>query len=78
MRSFKNIGITMLSIQELQVSSESFPLLKHGLRLLHLVLSLFLKLLDLALSFILLFGLKIISLPVFQAEAPEIDLADVE
>jgi hypothetical protein len=26
----------------------------------------------------LLFGLKIISLPVFQTEAPEIDLADIE
>jgi hypothetical protein len=68
----------MLSIQELQVSSESIPLLKHGLRLPHLALSLFLKLLDLALSFILIIGLKLISLAVFQAEAPEIDLADVE
>jgi hypothetical protein len=36
------------------------------------------KLVDLSLKLILLFGLKIISLPVFQAEAPEIDLADIE
>jgi hypothetical protein len=33
---------------------------------------------DLALKLILLFGLKLISLLVFQSEAPEIDLADLE
>jgi hypothetical protein len=53
-------------------------LLKHVLRLLHLALDLLSKLVDLSLKLILLFGLKIISLPVFQAEAPEIDLADIE
>jgi hypothetical protein len=68
----------MLSIQKLQVSTESLPLLKRSLKLPHFALALVLKPLDLALSFILLFGLKLISLPVFQAEAPEIDLADVE
>jgi hypothetical protein len=68
----------MLSIQRLQVRAESLPLLKHVLRLLQLVLDLLSKLVDLSLKLILLFGLKIISLPVFQTEAPEIDLADVE
>ncbi|MGD8529572.1 MAG: hypothetical protein PVG97_01235 [Syntrophobacterales bacterium] len=68
----------MLSIQRLQVRAESLPLLKHVLRLLQLVLDLLSKLVDLSLKLILLFGLKIISLPVFQTEAPEIDLADIE
>jgi hypothetical protein len=68
----------MLSIQRLQVRAESLPLLKHVLRLLHLALDLLSKLVDLSLKLILLFGLKIISLPVFQTEAPEIDLADIE
>ena len=68
----------MLSIQELQVRAASLPLLKQGLRLPQLTLTLSSNLLDLALKFILLFGLKLISLLVFQAEVPEIDLADVE
>lgn len=68
----------MLSIQKLQVRTESLPLIKHGLRLPHLALALFLMLLDLALRFILIIGLKLICRPLFQAEAPEIDLADVE
>ena len=68
----------MLSILKLQVRAKSFPLLKQGLRLPQLTLNLFSNLLDLALKFILLFGLKLISLFVFQAEAPEIDLADIE
>jgi hypothetical protein len=33
---------------------------------------------DLALKLILLFGLKLISLLIFQADAPEIDLSDIE
>jgi hypothetical protein len=68
----------MLFIQKLQVSTESLPLLKLGLRLPHLALVLVLKPLVLALSLFLIIALKLISLPVFQAEAPEIDLADVE
>ena len=68
----------MLSIQKLQVRAESLPLLKNGLTLLHLALVLLSKPLNLALNLILLFGLKLISLPIFQAEAPEIDLADIE
>ena len=68
----------MLSIQKLQFRAESLPLLKHGLTLLHLALVLLSKPLNLALDLILLFGLKLISLPIFQAEAPEIDLADIE
>jgi hypothetical protein len=53
-------------------------LLKNGLRLLHLTLTFLANLMDLALNFSLLFGLKLISLLVFQAEAPEIDLAEIE
>ena len=68
----------MLSIQKLQVRAQSLPLLKHGLRLAHLTLTLLSDLPDLALKFILLLGLKLISLFFFQAEAPEIDLADIE
>ena len=68
----------MLSIQKLQVRGQSLPLLKHGLRLPHLTLTLLLNLLDLALKFILLLCLKLISLFFFRAEAPEIDLADIE
>jgi hypothetical protein len=68
----------MSSLQKLQVRAESLPLFKHGLRLLYLALFLTSKLLSLALNFIVLFGLKLISLPIFQAEAPEIDLAVVE
>ena len=68
----------MLSILKLQVRAKSLPLLKQGLRLPQVTLTLFSNLLDLALKFILLFGLKLIALLVFQAEAPEIDLADVE
>ena len=68
----------MLCIQKLQVRAKSLPLLKQGLKLPHLTLTLLSNLLDLALKFILLFGLKLISLPVFQVEAPEIDLTDVE
>jgi hypothetical protein len=68
----------MLSILKLQVRAESLPLLKDGLRGLHLTLTFFTNLLNLALNFILLFGLKLITLPIFHAEAPEIDLADIE
>ena len=68
----------MLSIHQLQIRAESLPLLKHGLRLLHVTWLFLSNILGLALKFILLFGLKLISLPVFQVEAPEIDLADVE
>ena len=68
----------MLSILKLQVRAESLPLLKHGLSLLHLALVLLSKTLNLALNLILLLGLKLIALPIFQAEAPEIDLADIE
>jgi hypothetical protein len=68
----------MLSIHQLQVRAESLPLLKHGLRLLHVTWLFLSNILGLALKFILLFGLKLISLPVFQVEAPEIDLADIE
>ena len=68
----------MLSIPKLQVRAESLPLLKHGSRLSHLALTLLSKLFDLALELFLLFGLKLLSLLVFQAEAPEIDLADME
>ena len=68
----------MLSILKLQARAECFPLLQNGLRLLHLTLAFFSNLMDLALKLILLFGLKLISLLVFQSEAPEIDLADIE
>ena len=68
----------MLSILKLQVKTESLPLLKHGSRVLHLALTLFTNLLHLALNFILLFGLKLIVLPFFHSEAPEIDLAEIE
>ena len=68
----------MLSIQKLQVRAKSLPLLKHGLSLLRLALVLLSKPLNLALNLILLVGLKLISIPVFQIEAPEIDLADIE
>lgn len=68
----------MSSMQKLQVRAESLPLLKNGLSLLHLALILLSKPLNLALNLILLFALKLISLPIFQAEAPEIDLADIE
>ena len=68
----------MLSIHKLQVRAESLPLLKHGLSLLHVTWLFLANILGLALNFILLFGLKLISLPVFQVEAPEIDLADIE
>ena len=68
----------MLSILKLQVRAGSLPLLKDGLRVLHLALTLLPKLLDLVLELFLLFGLKLLSLLVFQAEAPEIDLADIE
>ena len=68
----------MLSIHQLQIRAESLPSLKHGLRLLHVTWLFLSNILGLALKFILLFGLKLISLPVFQVEAPEIDLADVE
>lgn len=77
-KSFKATEITMLSIQELQVRAASLPLLKYALRLPHLTLIFLLNLLALALRFILLFGLRAISLPFLQAEAPEIDLADIE
>ena len=63
----------MLSIHQLQIRAESLPLLKHGLRLLHVTWLFLSNILGLALNFILLFGLKLISLPVFQVEAPEID-----
>lgn len=68
----------MLSIHKLQVRAESLPLLKHGLRLLHVTWLFLSNILGLALKFILLFGLRLISLPVFQVEAPEIDLADID
>ena len=68
----------MLSIQKLQVRAESLPMIKHGLKLPHLAVTLLSKLLDLALKIVLLFGLKLISLLIFQTEAPEIDLADIE
>ena len=68
----------MLSIHQLQVRAESLPLLKHGLSLLHVTWLFLANILGLALKFILLFGLKLIALPVFQVEAPEIDLADIE
>lgn len=68
----------MLSIQELQARAASLPLLKLCLRLLHPTLIFLSNLLGLALKLILLLGLKLVSLPLFQAEAPEIDLADIE
>ena len=68
----------MLSILKLQVRAGSLPLLKDGLRVLYLTLTFLTDLLNLALNFILIFGLKFLSLLVFQAEAPEIDLADIE
>ena len=68
----------MLSTPKLQVRAESLPLLRNVLRPLHLTLAFFSNLMDLALKLILLFGLKLISLLVFQSEAPEIDLADLE
>jgi hypothetical protein len=68
----------MLSIPQLQVKAESFPLLKQALRGLRLIPSLLSELVDLVFEFILLLGLKLIFLLVFQAEAPEIDLADIE
>jgi len=68
----------MLSILKLQVKTESLPLLKHGSRVLHLALTLLTNLLHLALDVILLFGLKLIAIPLFHSEAPEIDLAEIE
>ena len=68
----------MLSILQLQVKAESFPLLKQALRGLLLIPSLLSELVDLVFEFILLLGLKLISLLVFHAEAPEIDLADID
>lgn len=68
----------MLPSRKLPVKTVSLSLLRNGLRLLHLTLTLLSYLLDLALKFILLSGLKLISLPGFQLEAPEIDLADIE
>jgi hypothetical protein len=68
----------MLSILKLQVRAESLPLLKQGLSTLHFTLSVFSELINLVLDVILFFGLKLIALLVFQAEAPEIDLADIE
>jgi hypothetical protein len=68
----------MLSIPKRQARTESLPLLQNGVRLLHLTLTLLSNLMDLGLKFILLFGLRLISLLIFQAEAPEIDLADIE
>ena len=68
----------MLSVLKLQVSAGSLPLLKLGSRLSRLALTLLSNLLDLALELFLLFGLKLITLPFFHAEAPEIDLAEIE
>jgi len=68
----------MLSILKLNAKAEPFAFLKQGLRVLHLICSLLSELIDLVLQFILLIGLKLISLLVYQAEAPEIDLADIE
>ena len=68
----------MLSILQLQDKAESFPLLKQGLGMLHFILSVFSGLINLVLEVILLFGLKLIALLVFRAEAPEIDLADID
>ena len=68
----------MLSVLKLQVSAGSLPLLKLGSRLFHLALTFLTNLLNLALNFILLFGLKLITLPFFHSEAPEIDLAEIE
>jgi hypothetical protein len=68
----------MLSILKLRVRAQSLPLRKQALRVLRLIPSLFSELVDLVFEFILLLGLKLISLPVFQDEAPEIELADIE
>ena len=68
----------MLSILQLQVKAETIPLLKQGLSMLLFILSVLSELINFVLEVILLFGLKLIALLVFQAEAPEIDLADIE
>ena len=68
----------MLSIQELQARAASLHLLKLCSRLLHSALIFLSNLMGLGLKVTLLVGLKLISLPLFQAEAPEIDLADIE
>ena len=68
----------MLSIQELQARAASLHLLKLRSRLLHSALIFLSNLMGLGLKVTLLVGLKLISLPLFQAEAPEIDLADIE
>ena len=68
----------MLSTPKLQVRAESLPLLRNVLRPLHLSLTFLSNLMELALDFILISGVKLLSLLVFQSEAPEIDLADLE
>ena len=68
----------MLCIQKLQARAESLTLLKYASRLPHLILIFLSNLPGLALKFILLFGLKLLSLLTFPAEAPKIDLAGIE
>ena len=57
---------------------KSFPLIERCSEQLTGVFSLLAGLLDLALKLILLCALKLVSLLVHKAEAPEIDLADIE
>ena len=68
----------MLCIQKLQARAKSLTLLKYASRLPRLILIFLSNLPGLALKFILLFGLKLLSLLTFPAEAPKIDLAGIE